>query len=170
MRVRAEAATRYWAEVPAAFPAEAFADRDAWRHDIVERVRSARSAAGADLSAHEADAVEAIADAALDELAPGAAFGLLFLPWPDPVAALVHVEVGGKFGRGVGREIALQRAQFVRDGVAGEAKPFGFLFDVGLVDEVVSDIDAAGCDQHRTADGDTAGNGQTEDLKAHVPS
>ena len=45
--------------------------------------------------------MEAIADAALDELAPGAAFGLLFLPWPDPVAALVHVEVGGPGAGGV---------------------------------------------------------------------
>ena len=95
MRVRVDAQSRFWAEVPAAFPAEAVADRAAWRRDVVERVRSVRSAAGGDLVAHEVDAVEAIADAALDALAPGAAFGLLFLPWPHPVAALVHVEVGG---------------------------------------------------------------------------
>lgn len=94
MRVRVEAASRYWAEVPAAFPAGAFADRAAWRRDVVERVRLVRSEANGHLAAHEADAVEAVADAALDELAPGAAFGLLFLPWAEPVAALVHVEVG----------------------------------------------------------------------------
>lgn len=95
VRVRVDAESRLWAEVPAAFPAGAFGDREAWRHDIVERVRSVRSAAGGDLAGHESDAVEAIADAALEALAPGAAFGLLFLPSPQPVAALVHVEVGG---------------------------------------------------------------------------
>jgi len=96
VKVRVEAEPRFWASVPSAFPSGRFADRDAWIDDILWRYRAARSDAGD----RELGAVRSFAGAALDDLAPGAAFGLLFLPHPAPAAALVHVEVGGPHAAG----------------------------------------------------------------------
>jgi hypothetical protein len=91
VKVRVEAEPRFWAHVPSTFPSGPFADRDAWIDDILARYRSARR----DADDRELGAVRSFAARALDDLAPGAAFGLLFLPHPAPAAALVHIEVGG---------------------------------------------------------------------------
>jgi hypothetical protein len=96
VKVRVEAEPRFWAHVPSAFQSGRFADRDAWIDDILLRYRTARR----DAEDRELGAVRSFAGAALDDLAPGAAFGLLFLPHPAPAAALVHVEVGGPHAAG----------------------------------------------------------------------
>ncbi|MBM7505720.1 hypothetical protein ACFPER_01290 [Agromyces aurantiacus] len=89
MRLDIDLDERFWAHLPAAFPAPGFADRVAWERGIVERYRSVRPDADED----ERVAVDAIAAGAVDSLVPAAVFGLLFWPAPRPDAVLVHVEI-----------------------------------------------------------------------------
>ena len=89
MIIEVDADERYWAQVPAGFPWGGYADAGEWVRGIQSRYRSVRPAAAAD----ELEAVRALAQTALADLGPSAAFGLLFMPAPAPVGALVRVDV-----------------------------------------------------------------------------
>ena len=78
-----------WAHVPANYPTDEFATIDEWTASIVDRYAESRPQAPDDF-----DAVRRIAREAAEALSDTASFGLLFWPYPTPLATLLQVELG----------------------------------------------------------------------------
>jgi hypothetical protein len=104
-------------------------------------------------------------------------FGVV-VPVDDPVAGTareglvvqqheVHVQQSGQFVRRVFGEFVLQRRQLQGDGIARAQQTVHLALDLVRRDEVVRHVDAAGCDQHGTADGHASRDRNAEDLKTH---
>ena len=89
MRITLQANPRMWAHVPAAYPTGEFATMEEWSASIVDRYAESRPEAS-----NEYEAVRLIACGASEVLSDTASFGLLFWPFPTPLATLVQVELG----------------------------------------------------------------------------